>query len=211
MSKACIYRALLITAIALAAVATSCVRHADEGGEVRHDLPLQLLRDGDLVFRCGTSAESETILKIDSTGQYTHVGIVVNLNGKWHVVHVVPGESNDGIDRVKTEPIDTFFLTTRAVHGKAMRLQGCDAQAAHKAALRAHELSRQGIQFDYFYNWNDSTRLYCTELMQHAYAAAGIDLCSNRSTHIEFPGFRGNVVLPGDIMRNDSLTTIFSF
>ncbi|MBR6489557.1 MAG: hypothetical protein IKT03_03385 [Muribaculaceae bacterium] len=211
MSKACIYKALLIIAIAATAVATSCVRHTDEDGKVRHDLPLQLLRDGDLVFRCGTSAESEAILKIDSTGQYTHVGIVINLNGKWQVVHVVPEESNNGLDRVKTEPIDTFFLTSRAVHGKAMRLQGCDAQTAHSAALRALEISRQGIPFDYFYNWNDTTRLYCTELMQRAYAAAGVDLCGNRSTHIVFPGFEGDIVLPGDIMRNDSLTTIFSF
>lgn len=211
MSKAFVYRALLTITIALAAVAISCAHKTDEGGEVRRDLPMQMLRDGDLVFRCGTSTESETILKIDSTGQYTHVGIVININGKWHVIHAVPGESHDGIDVVKTEPIDTFFLTTRAIHGKAMRLSGCNAQKAHMAAIRAHELSKHRVPFDHFYNWNDTTRLYCTELMQRAYATAGIDLCGDRSTHIVFPGFKGDVVLPGDLMRNDSLKTLFSF
>lgn len=211
MSKAFGYRALLTVTIIILAVMASCVHNTDENGKVRTDLPLNLLSDGDLLFRCGTSAESETILKIDSTGQYTHVGIAINIDNKWHVVHVVPGESSDGVDMVKTEPIDTFFMTTRAVHGRAMRLRECDAQKAHMAALRAYELSKQRIPFDFFYNWDDSTRLYCTELMQRAYASVGIDLCGNRSTHIVFPGFKGDVVLPGDIMRNDSLTVLFSF
>ena len=65
-------------------------------------------------------------------GVYSHIGIAINDGGVWKVVHAVPGESLDSIDRVKIEPVDTFFLTTRAVHGAAMRIKGCDAKAARQ-------------------------------------------------------------------------------
>ncbi len=203
-------KSIIITAIALVAVAVSCVRDSDAGGQVRHDLPLDKLQDGDLLFRCGAGAHSQVVTKMDkSQGLYSHVGIAIYHNGKWQVVHAVPGESNDGVDRVKVEPLDSFFLTTRAVRGAAMRLQACDKSIARHAALWA--MSKDGVRFDDHYNWADSSQLYCTELVHHAYSSVGIDLTAGRSTHVVLPFFKGDVVLPGDIMSNDSLKLIFSF
>ena len=101
MSGAWCHRALLMAVVTIM-VMTACVRTIGEEGKVRDDLPLDSLRDGDLVFRQGMGPESEAVLQLDSTGgQYSHIGIVISDNGKWKVVHAVPGESNDGIDRVK--------------------------------------------------------------------------------------------------------------
>ena len=128
------HRLYTMMAIALCAVALSCTRNPDAGGKIRDDLPLHQLHDGDLLFRCGTSTESQVVVSADKNGGvYSHVGIAFNDGGTWRVVHAVPGESSDGVDRVKVEPVDSFFLTTRAVHGAAMRLQGCSAQAAQQA------------------------------------------------------------------------------
>lgn len=210
MSNALTRRALLMVAIALSAVALCCCeRDKDAGGKVREDLPLNQLRDGDLLFRCGISFESQAVARLDSGGLYTHVGIAVNDGGTWRVVHAVPGESNDGVDRVKVEPVDTFFLTTRAVHGAAMRVTCCDVLSAHKAALWA--LNKKGVPFDDRYNWNDHRRLYCTELVQEAYRAVGVDLADGRSTLVVLPFYKGRVVFPSDIRENDSLQVIFSF
>lgn len=201
---------MIITAIALCAIAVSCVRNKDTGGKVRNDLPLKQLRDGDLVFRCGVSVESHAVMDMDKTqGKYSHIGIAINDGDKWCVVHAVPGENVDGVDRVKIEPIDTFFLTTRAVHGALMRLNGCDKHAAQQAARVAK--SYIGVEFDDHYDWNDSTRLYCTELVYRAYKKVGVDLRGDRITHVSLPFFKGDIVFPSDIYRNDSLTTIFSF
>ena len=151
----------------------------------------------------------EGVLRLDSAGgQYSHIGIVVNDNGKWKVVHAVPGESRDGIDRVKIEPIDTFFLSTRAAHGAVMRLRGCSAVAAREAAQSAARLV--GVPFDYNYNWQDTTRLYCTQLIAVAYSSAGIDLLSGVS-RLSGRNTKNIIVFPGDIASNDSLTTIFRF
>ena len=176
MSRAWRHRALLMAVVVMMAM-TACSVRVDDGGTVRDDVPLDSLRDGDLALRQGTGLDSEAVLRLDSAGgQYSHIGIVVNDNGKWKVVHAVPGESRDGIDRVKIEPIDTFFLSTRAAHGAVMRLRGCSAVAAREAAQSAARLV--GVPFDYNYNWQDTTRLYCTQLIAVAYSSAGIDLLS---------------------------------
>lgn len=188
---------------------TACSVRVDEGGTVRDDVPLDSLRDGDLALRQGTGLDSEAVLRLDSAGgQYSHIGIVVNDNGKWKVVHAVPGESRDGIDRVKIEPIDTFFLSTRAAHGAVMRLRGCSAVAAREAAQSAARLV--GVPFDYNYNWQDTTRLYCTQLIAVAYSSAGIDLLSG-VPRLSGRNTKNIIVFPGDIASNDSLTTIFRF
>lgn len=207
MSGAWCHRALLMVVVAMLAV-TACVRVADEDGKVRDDLPLDSLRDGDLVFRLGLSPESQAVLRLDSTGQYSHVGIVIFDNGKWKVVHAVPGESDDGIDRVKIEPIDTFFLSTRAEHGAIMRLTGCDNISAGKAARKAARCV--GIPFDNNYSWSDTTRLYCTQLIAVAYSSVGVNILDT-AIHMEEKNRKNTIILPGDIAGNDSLITIFKF
>lgn len=208
MSRAWRHRALLMAVVVMMAM-TACSVRVDEGGTVRYDVPLDSLRDGDLALRQGTGLDSEAVLRLDSAGgQYSHIGIVVNDNGKWKVVHAVPGESRDGIDRVKIEPIDTFFLSTRAAHGAVMRLRGCSAVAAREAAQSAARLA--GVPFDYNYNWQDTTRLYCTQLIAVAYSSAGIDLLSG-VPRLSGRNTKNIIVFPGDIASNDSLTTIFQF
>ncbi len=208
MSRAWRHRALLMAVVVMMAM-TACSVRVDEGGTVRDDVPLDSLRDGDLALRQGTGLDSEAVLRLDSAGgQYSHIGIVVNDNGKWKVVHAVPGESRDGIDRVKIEPIDTFFLSTRAAHGAVMRLRGCSAVAAREAAQSAARLV--GVPFDYNYNWQDTTRLYCTQLIAVAYSSAGIDLLSG-VPRLSGRNTKNIIVFPGDIASNDSLTTIFRF
>lgn len=212
MNRHIIYKAYTAVAIAMMiAIVASCVRNNDQGGKIRDDIPIKQLRDGDLLFRCGISAQSQVVTRLDSAnGTYSHVGIAIYDNGKWRVVHSVPGESLDGIDRVKVDAVDTFFMTSRAEHGAAMRLQ-CDATIARFAAHHALQLAKQGIPFDTHYDWEDHSRLYCTELVQVAYMSAGIDLSQGHSTCIALPFYNGNIVFPSDIAHNDSLQVVFSF
>ncbi len=210
MTVAWCHRALLMAVVAIMAM-TACSHAAGEEGTVRDDLPLDSLRDGDLVFRLGIGPESEAVLHLDSAGgQYSHVGIVIGDNGTWRVVHAVPGESADGIDRVKSEPIDSFFLSTRAEHGAIMRLRGCDAAAAHRAACHAARYAARGVPFDYNYNWNDTSRIYCTQLVALAYGGVGIDLLS-RIPRLSTINSDNLIVFPGDIANNDSLQVVFQF
>ena len=211
MARSLIKNILLVVAVAAIATSVACVRSADEGGRVRDDLPLQRLRDGDLLFRCGVGTQSRVVTGLDTAGgEYSHVGIAFNDGGKWRVVHAVPGESADGVDRVKIDAVDTFFMTSRAVHGAAMRFK-CDDATARRAAIRARRLAQQQVPFDHRYNWTDTTSLYCTELVQLAYQSVGIDLAVGRHATINLPVYRGTIVFPSHIAGNDSLSTIFAF
>lgn len=202
MSKSWCNRAVLI--LAVIAMTASCSHSVEESGSLRDDLPVDSLHEGDLVFRMGVSPESQVVTQLDSLGQYSHIGIVVNDQGTWKVVHAVPGESADGIDKVKSEPIDTFFLSTRAKYGAIMRLSDCDAQTAHRAAMKAMELAKREIPFDKIYKWSDTTYLYCTELVALSYSSAGVTLVDTTiSNH--------SIVFPSDIYRNNPMITIFKF
>ena len=210
MSRAWCHRALLMIVVAMMAM-TACHHVVEEDGKVRDDLPLDSLRDGDLVFREGIGPESEAVLQLDSAGgRYSHVGIVIGDNGKWKVVHAVPGESDDGIDRVKIEPIDTFFLSTRAEHGAIMRLKGCDGATASKAAQQAAHYAKQGVPFDYNYSWVDTTRLYCTQLIAVAYSSADVNILQH-VTRMNDLNTKNIIIFPNDIARNDSLQIIYKF
>ena len=201
------FHPLIVTVVGLVTL-LSCIRSNDAGGKFREDLPLQQLSDGDLLFRCGTSVESQIVMHFDSVdSEYSHVGLAVNEGGRWMVVHAVPGESIDGVDRVKVEPVDSFFMTSRAEHGAAMRLKGYEAKVARRAAEYA--LAKCGTLFDHRYRWRDTTRIYCTQLIDMAYRSAGVDLLGNdlRSS-LQIPG---TIIFPGDFIRRDSLTTVFSF
>ena len=209
MSKAWCHRALLSLVIASIATTTACVHNPDEGGKIRHDLPLDSLCDGDLVYRQGLSPESQVVMQLDSAkGQYSHIGIAINDHGTWKVVHATPGEHPDDARMVIIEPIDTFFLSTRAEHGAIMRLKGCSTTTAHQAAIKA--ATKRGTPFDFHYNWTDTSRLYCTELISVVYNSAGVNILQSNN-RIKEDNSTNTIVFPSDIASNDSLKVIFSF
>lgn len=211
MSQAWCHRALLIIVVASLAMTTACVRDPDAGGKLRDDLPLDSLCDGDLVFRQGLSPESQAVMQLDSAkGNYSHIGIVIKDHGTWKVVHATPGESPSDAKKVTIEPIDTFFISSRAEHGAIMRLNGCDATIAHIAALKALEFAKRNTPFDFNYNWSDTTRLYCTELIAVAYSHAGVKILQSNS-RIKEDNSTNTIVFPSDIANNDSLRVIFNF
>ena len=68
--------------------------------------------EGDIVFRRGVGLSSEAVLYVDS-GQYSHVGIVANYQGKKMIIHAVPGEKEfeGDIDRIKMATIANALLS----------------------------------------------------------------------------------------------------
>ena len=69
----------------------------------------------------------------------------------------------------------------------------------------------QHTAFDHDYDLKDTTKLYCTELLQLLYSHVGIDLSEGRITSISFPGVNADLIMPADVHHNPQLTTIFSY
>lgn len=186
-----------------------------------------LVREGDVVFRRGGGLTSRAVLMADEKGVYSHVGIVVrtgkNVGGgiggredtgdgsAWQVVHMVPGERGpDGKkDVIKTESLERFFAPDRALRGAVMRVDALETAA--RASRRAAGLARTEMAFDHDYDLDDTTRMYCTELIYHVYTREGLDLTEGRRSVINLPGFRGGYILPTDLQHSSHTRIIFEY
>ena len=197
---------LYIMLISLLAI--SCARTQGE----RRILPEgRVMAEGVDVFRRGTGLMSHTVVAADG-GRYSHVGIVVDSAGVKMIVHAVPDEPDfpGDIDRVKMESPRKFFSTINANVGEVVRYT--DKNVASVAAREAMRLYRCGLLFDHDYDDNDSTKLYCSELVERAYLRAGVSLAEKRRHDFSVPGFHfDHVIMPSDIYNSSQLRTIARF
>ncbi|EKU92025.1 YiiX/YebB-like N1pC/P60 family cysteine hydrolase [Bacteroides oleiciplenus] len=202
-----ILKIMLILALTLAGCQASSDKETPSA-----QLPQALLRDGDIAFRRGTGIASRVVLAADREGSYSHTGILKKKKGQWYVIHAVPGEPDfkDDPDRVKMEPIETFFKKRKVVNGAIMRVQE-DSIAACRAAIHAERLYDAHVLFDHDYDLADTTKMYCTEFIDFVYKKEGIDLPEGRISHVNIPGFRGDYLLPNDIAQSKRLCLIYYF
>lgn len=173
-------------------------------------IPHETLRNGDLAFRRGIGYASDAVV-IAGSGKYSHVGIIIKTDKGWSVVHAVPDERPDGetVDRIKCEPIADFFAPNRAIRGEIIRI-ACPDSTAGKAAAIA--LTKTGTPFDHDYDLNDSTALYCTELVRNVFQRTGLPLNGcERLTHITFPFYDGDYLLPSAIYTNNREMTLYKY
>ena len=175
-------------------------------------IPFDKIRQGDIAFRRGEGFISEVVVYNDANGMYSHIGVIVEHDDSLKVVHAVPGEPDfkGDFDRVKLESIESFFSPSRALRGEIMRISLTDSMRyiINNIAL---EKAHQKIKFDHDYNVNDTTKLYCTELVQLLFSHACIDLAEDRSTAINIPGMSGNYIMPSDIYRNEKLISVYKY
>lgn len=163
-------------------------------------------REGDLVLRCGNGMESRVVTQ-RSHSIYSHIGLLHydSLCGEWQVVHAVPGE--DEPEYMKAEPIDLFFCPERAKNGAWLRVR-CNDSVAREAVRYALTKVDKHILFDNDYLLEDSTCLYCTELVWRAFMAQGIDLSNGRRHSLPTVFSKeGEAIFPSDIEQSE--TTLF--
>ncbi|MBR1804018.1 MAG: hypothetical protein IJ775_03825 [Muribaculaceae bacterium] len=174
-------------------------------------VPLEVLQEGDLGLRRGSSVASNIVVMMDSDATYSHVGIVARRAGEWVVVHAVPDERDDGgVDTIKADPVATFFQPSRAQTGAIARLDA-DRTLRQAAAQVALAMVASRKEFDHDYDWTDTTRLYCTQLVQQCYAQAGIDVTQGHQQRVDAPGFHGWYVFPSDLMVNPKMRIIYEY
>ena len=165
--------------------------------------PWDELTEGDLAFRCGRGLFSRVVTATEDDGLYSHVGIVVKEDGKWKVVHAVPGERDfkGDFDRVKMDDLEVFFGSDRSNRGCIVHTGLTEAEKIESICTEAIKLAHDSVLFDNDYNLDDSTMLYCSEMVWLLYKHAGIDLTEGRRRHINVIHISGDVILPEHIFR----------
>lgn len=162
------------------------------------------LRNGDLLFRNGIGYESRVVTGL-SDGKFSHVGIAYHNGRQWNVIHAVPGENEKGEpEYLKCEPISEFYYYTRAKLGGLARVS-CTDSIANVVAEKALNIVNRKVLFDNNYDINDTTELYCTELVRLVYLAEDIDLCEDRWHRIPILNTKAHVIFPEDIWNSPLL------
>ncbi len=198
---------LLISLSALLCIACSS-SHNHPKSEL--DRLVSNLREGDLLFRKGTGMAGRIVTSLDSSGEYSHVGIATEIEGKWHIVHAVPYEPEfeGDIDRVKCEPIELYTGRYPKANYGHYRPKAT-AEQVRVAVKHALRLSAEKRPFDHDYDIEDSTKLYCTEFVEYVYSLAGLSLSQGRRTRITFPSLSGDHILPSDLTESSNLKPIY--
>lgn len=184
----------------------------EEKGGLPADFPYELLREGDLVFRRGTGLVSQAVIAANKNGGYSHIGIVIREKDAWKIVHAVPGEPDykGDPDRIKMDDVSHFFCREYAKTGAIMR-PSVDSALCQSASRHAVRLYRSNILFDHQYNLNDTSQMYCTELIDYVYKQQKVDLSEGRISRVSIPGLSGDYLLPIDIQQSGLLCIIYYF
>ena len=194
--------------VCLAMILVSCGEREEEHSILPEDFAL---RAGDVVFRRGEGITSRVVLATDANGNYSHVGIVVDYAERRMIVHAVPGEPDfDGdVDRVKMDTPEKFFSYKNASKGEVCRTG--DSSTAQRAADVALRIYRRGTLFDDKFDDQDTSKMYCTELIVYAYRHACIDLTEGRRHKIDLPIIKAACILPSDIYASRHLKPMIKF
>jgi len=168
------------------------------------------LRNGDLLFRNGIGYESRVVTGV-SNGEYSHVGIAYHDGARWCVIHAVPGENEKGKPEfLKCEPLSEFYRTDRTKSGGVARINCTDSTAA-AATDYALDCLNRNVLFDNDYDLEDSTKVYCTELVWLAFLSQGIDITEGRRHVMPIINTGADVIFPDDIWKSNTISNRKSF
>ena len=118
----------------------------------------EILKDGDIICRLGDRLWSQIFKDFSiEDKRFSHVGIIRINNDQITVIHA-EGTTKPGQDFVKEEPLDDFLKVARAIGiYRIIHLDG------NKISSMAMEYI--GVPFDWKFDMNDVSELYCTELL----------------------------------------------
>ncbi len=118
---------------------------------------------GDLIFRCGTGWYSDLFRQCcQRDPRYSHAGVLVRACDSLMVVHMETAE-RDGEDDIHLVSVQDFITASSewGIYRLHANVQQCSAVAQYALALLG-----QRPRFDLDFDQNDTTALYCTEMVQ---------------------------------------------
>ena len=117
-----------------------------------------ILEDGDIICRLAVRFWSELFSNLSVTDKrFSHMGIIRINNGVVTVIHA-EGSTGLGTDYVSEVPLAEFLEVARRIG--VYRINGIDAGQISQTALEY-----VGIPFDWEFDMDDESKLYCTELL----------------------------------------------
>ena len=126
---------------------------------------IDLLQDGDIILRRGYGFVSSRIVEtLNDTLDVSHCGIIVLTDSCWSVVHSIPGHfslfpKEDGVI------ITSLSEFVEDSYHNSIIITRLKRDSLYQIAQKALNYAERKIPFDYDFNYNDTTSLYCSELI----------------------------------------------
>ena len=118
------------------------------------------LMSGDMIFRHGSGFWSELIRKnTPRDKRFSHVGVIYIEHGEIWVIHA---EGNDfsGQGQVEKVPLTDFVRTAKKVGFFRLKLS-----TKERSDFACNALAMLNVEFDWKFDKNDHSKVYCTELL----------------------------------------------
>jgi hypothetical protein len=150
------------------------------------------VRSGDILVSRGGYPTSALIARgSDYPGNFSHIGLV-HVDAETRVVSVVEAHIESGVSVSSAAD----YLRDRKLRVMVLRLRAdlpalaVDPLLPHRAASRAIERARAGhVAYDFAMDYQDPSRLFCSEVASSVYGDLGVTLWTGLST-ISRPGLR---------------------
>ena len=126
---------------------------------------INLLHGGDIILRRGYGFVSSRIVEtLKDTLDVSHCGIIVQTDSCWSVVHSIPGRfslfpKKDGVI------ISTLSEFVEDSYHNSIIITRLKKDNLHRITPKALSYAEREVPFDYDFNYNDTTTLYCSELI----------------------------------------------
>ena len=172
-------------------------------------IPTSEFRSADLALRLGRTIESDLIARGgNAQNRYSHIGIIIESDSGLVVVDIEPSTGKNS-EIIKAQTIEDFFSPERAVAGAILRYNDLNHEQTNALKHKTIEYLNSSITFDHDYRLSDSSKMYCTELIEHIFQSINVSLCEGRNRKL--PLSKEPVILPYDISQNENLSTIWSY
>lgn len=186
--------------------ALSLVRCGASEEALLPDIPYEEFRSGDVAFRLGCTLESDVIAAADDDFGYSHVGVIISEGDALRVIHIEP--EREGEERIKAELLEEFFHPSRAVKGVVVRRKDVSIEQRQMIEREALQLLDLKVCFDHDYSLQDTTTMYCSELVDFLFRGVGISLTHKR---YDVPLVDEDVILPSSMLSDGEFSLMWSY
>jgi len=129
------------------------------------------LKEGDVILRKGNSVLSELIARnFPAAEGMSHCGFIFKIEDQYQVIHTI-SKSISGIDGIRMNTLEEFIREAKQNRICIIRYHKELNLAAMKK--RCLVFLKQKTPFDNDFNLNDSSKLYCSELLRKVYLEQG--------------------------------------
>jgi len=151
----------------------------------------KIIRNGDIILRYGHGLVSDYIVnKFEEPFTISHCGIIRKKGDKLEVIH---SESSSFLTKegIQAQDFDSF---TDAGHKNSIiivRYNQCKPEEFIKITEAAQYYLNKKVPFDYAFNPDDTTTMFCSEIIWHVFKDAfNKDIFLNNNNETDFNQFK---------------------